>query len=200
MACGQFPVKQCRIPPNPFAAQCSCDQPKAIFPGIVARFRRAAVNHDGQLRRRRQFHLPYEDFFLHVPRRVIVKIIQPDLAPGDHLRMLRQAFHVLIGGFIRQPGFMGMNADRRVDEIVLFRQANSAVDVLGTVAVADGDDGLHSSLARPRDHLLAVGVELLPSRWAWESTNMVLDISSCADVGTSPVQPSVARLTDAPEV
>ena len=30
-----------------------------------------------------------------------------------------------------------------------------------TVAVADGDDGLHAGFARPRDHLLAVRVELL---------------------------------------
>ena len=75
--------------------------------------------------------------------------------------MPRQPLHVLVGGFIRKPGFVRMNAQRRVNEIVLLRQTNSAIHLRRTVAVADGDDGLHPSLASPRNHLLAVGVELL---------------------------------------
>ena len=53
-----------------------------------------------------------------------------------------------------------MNAEGRVEEIVFLCQANSAVHLLRPVAVADSDDGPHPSLARPHNHLLAIGVEL----------------------------------------
>src|SRR5580704_4918639 len=74
--------------------------------------------------------------------------------------MPRQPFHVLVRGFIRQPGFMGMNAERRINEIVVLRQANSAIHMRRPVTVADGNDGLHPGLASPSNDLLAVGVEL----------------------------------------
>ena len=92
---------------------------------------------------------------------MIIEIIQTDLAPCDHFGMPRQTLHVLVGGFIRQPGFVRMNAERRVNEIVFLRQSNSAIHLRGTIAVADGDYGLNPGLPRPIDHLLAIGVELL---------------------------------------
>ena len=75
--------------------------------------------------------------------------------------MPRQPFHVLIRSFIRQPGLVRMNAEGRVNEIVFLRQSNSAIHCAGPIAVADRDDGLHPGLPRPRNHLLAIGVEPL---------------------------------------
>jgi hypothetical protein len=56
---------------------------------------------------------------------------------------------------------MRMNPEGRVDEIVFLGQTNSAIDVLRSVTVADRDDGLHSGLTRPSNHVLAIGVESL---------------------------------------
>src|SRR5271169_5585734 len=53
-----------------------------------------------------------------------------------------------------------MNAQRRIHEIVLLRQPNAAVHLLGAIAVADSNDSLDSSIARAGNDLLAIGVEL----------------------------------------
>ncbi len=75
--------------------------------------------------------------------------------------MPRQPFHVLISSLIREPGFVGMNAQRRVNEIVFLRQSNSAVHLRGPIAVADSNNSLHPSLASPGNYRLAIGVEPL---------------------------------------
>ena len=51
------------------------------------------MNHDGELGGCGQFHLAKEDFFLRVARRVIVIVVKPDLAPGNHFGMPRQPLH-----------------------------------------------------------------------------------------------------------
>ena len=56
---------------------------------------------------------------------------------------------------------MRMHADGRVHERILVRELNPGVERGRTVAIADGDHGSHSGLARASDHLLAIGVELL---------------------------------------
>src|SRR5205085_11993884 len=61
----------------------------------------------------------------------------------------------------RQPGFMGMDPDRRVQERMLLRQLDARVEARRTVAIADRDHSPHSRLARPCDDLLAIGVKLL---------------------------------------
>src|ERR1022692_2083323 len=92
---------------------------------------------------------------------MIVKVIKPNLAPRDHLGMTRQLFHLLVCGWVRKPGLVGMNAESRVYEIVFLGQSDSAVHLLRTVAVADGDQGLNSGFSCSGNHLLAIGVELL---------------------------------------
>jgi cob(I)alamin adenosyltransferase len=75
--------------------------------------------------------------------------------------MPRQAFHILVGSFIREPGFVGMNAEGRINEIVFLGQANSAIHLVRAIAVADGHQSFDAGLSRPRNHLFSVGVELL---------------------------------------
>ena len=41
------------------------------------------------------------------------------------------------------------------------RQLNPSIERGRAIAIADGDHGSHSGLPRARDHLLAIGVELL---------------------------------------
>ena len=119
------------------------------------------MNHDGQFGGRCQAHLAPENFFLHLTRRMIVVVIQPDLSPSNYLGMPRQVLHALVGGFVCEPGFVGMDPESRVHEIVFLRQLDSAIDLRGAIAVADGDHGLYASLSCAGDHLFAVGGKLL---------------------------------------
>src|SRR5271165_229013 len=92
---------------------------------------------------------------------MVVEVVQPNLAPRYHLGMPGETLHVLVSGFIREPGFVGMNTERRIYELVFLRQLNSAIDLRGTVAISDGHHGLNASLARPIDDLFAIGVKSL---------------------------------------
>src|SRR5690349_4485486 len=56
---------------------------------------------------------------LHLARRVVVMIIQPDLAPRDHLRVLRKIFQLRINIIIEQARFVRMNSDGCVNERIL---------------------------------------------------------------------------------
>ena len=102
-----------------------------------------------------------KDLLLHVPRRVIVEIIQPDFAPGNDLGSFCQLFQFAESRIGRQLGFVGMNANGGVDEFVLLGQLDAAVQTSRPVTVANRDDRLYSCFSRPRDHLLAIGLELL---------------------------------------
>jgi hypothetical protein len=54
-----------------------------------------------------------------------------------------------------------MNAQSRINEIVLLGQTNSTIYLRRPIAVADGDDGLHPGFASASNHLLAVWFETL---------------------------------------
>src|SRR5713226_3974261 len=54
-----------------------------------------------------------------------------------------------------------MNADGGVDEIMLLGELNATVQRSRPRPTADGDNGLHAGLTRPRQYLLAVSAELL---------------------------------------
>ncbi len=88
-------------------------------------------------------------------------VVQADLAPRDHLGMPRQLLHGLVSGIVREPRFVRMDPDGRVHERMLFRELNAGIERGRAVAIADGDHGPHSGLARASDHLLAIRVELL---------------------------------------
>ncbi len=91
---------------------------------------------------------------------MIVEVIKPDLSPSNYLGMRRKSRHIPVRVFIREPGFMGMNAERRVDEIISFSQFNSTIHMRWTITVADGDHGLHAGFLRTRNYLLAIGSKL----------------------------------------
>src|SRR5439155_22174071 len=65
------------------------DQLETVFPSIVAIIRWPTVNHDRQLRGPGKFHLANENVLLHVPRRMIVVIVEPNFSPGNNLRFPR---------------------------------------------------------------------------------------------------------------
>ena len=91
------------------------NQAQHIVPGVLAVVGRAAVNDDGQLGGLCHLHLLNEDALLHVAWRVIVEVVESDLAPGDDLGIARQTFEFVEVRWRGELGFMRMNADRRVD-------------------------------------------------------------------------------------
>src|ERR1035437_6297681 len=64
--------------------------------------------------------------------------------------------------------------------------------MLRAIAVANGDYGLHSGLPRPRDHLLAIGVELLAIKMRVRIDKH--DYCLCRDSRPRLSMPSQARL------
>ena len=103
-------------------------------------------------------HLLGEDLLLHVARRVIVKIIEPDFSDRNDFGSLYELLHPIIGCLVGKFRFVRVNSDCGVNKFVLLSQANPAVKILGPLAVSDRDDGLYTSISRTRDDLVAIVV------------------------------------------
>ena len=127
---------------------------EAIGPGV------AAMNNDGQMGFAGEGKLATEDILLHVARRMIVKIIEADFAPGEDARMLGEAREFGEPFFGGELGFVRVDADGGVDPVVFFAERNGDVETIGGGAAADGEDGLHAGVAGACEHFVAVGVEL----------------------------------------
>src|SRR5207237_7558098 len=98
------------------------DKCEAIFPGIFAIVRRTAMDDDGKLGDASQFQLLEKTLELNFPRRMIVKIVQPDFAPRDHFRMPRPLLQLRVSGLVCQDRFVRMDADTCPD-LGIFRLA-----------------------------------------------------------------------------
>src|SRR6185369_6548683 len=85
--------------------------------GIVLSF--AGVDRDWEISIASHAQLSSECVALDVSGRVVVVIVESDLAPRDHLRMLREIEEFRGQFIIQQTRFVRMDADSRVDEVVL---------------------------------------------------------------------------------
>src|ERR1700720_3775489 len=92
---------------------------------------------------------------------MIVKVVQPNLTPGNDLRAPRQLLKFLKVGVRSQFSFVRMDPDCGQDKFVPLCQLNAAVQRAGTRSTANGDDLLNAAVPRPGDHEFAVRVELL---------------------------------------
>src|SRR5437763_7752616 len=94
------------------------DKIKTLFPRIIAILRRPTMNDDRQLGRTRHLHLPNENALLNIPRRMIVIIVESNLPPRDHLRIVRELLELLEIRIHREFRFMRMNSHRRINEVM----------------------------------------------------------------------------------
>jgi hypothetical protein len=92
---------------------------------------------------------------------MIVEVVQADLAPGDDFRVAGEHLHAVKRGLVGKLGFMGMDADGRVNEFVFLSQLDAAIEVDRSLAIADSDDAFDPSFARTSDHLLAIRIEAM---------------------------------------
>ena len=118
------------------------------------------MDHDWQPRRTRHFELPAKHLLLHVPRRMIIVIVETNLAPGNHPGKSRQFLQI---GKMRLRGkfrFVGVNADSRGDPVLLLGKWKCCIQVLRASTAADGKQRGHARSAGAFEHFAAVCVEL----------------------------------------
>src|SRR5215831_14695537 len=109
-----------------------------VVPGILAVVGRAAVNNDGQPRGPRLLHLPAKDLLLYVPWRVVIEVIESDLAPGNDLGMTGQLLHLRVIGLAGKLGFVRMNAQAGKDPVALRGNLDGAIERSRPGAAANG--------------------------------------------------------------
>src|SRR5258708_4572139 len=93
---------------------------------------------------------------------MIVVVIQPNLAPRDHLGMPRQSLHLGIGMIGSQSRFVRMDPKSRVHEGMLVSELNSSIERRRSVSISNRDHSPHSGLESASDNGLAIRIELLP--------------------------------------
>ena len=85
-------------------------------------------------------HLIAEYFLLHVPGRMIIVIIETDLAPGDDFAVSGQggeSVQVSFGNFF---GIVRMDTDRGVDPIMRFRIRNGRIELFRARSGSNGKE------------------------------------------------------------
>ena len=138
------------------------DHGQAVFPGVFAFVGRATVDDDRQLGRAGQFHLLAKDLLLNIAWRVVVKIIEADFAPRNHLGMPRPLFQAGVSGVVGEARLMRMNADARPDfgivflACVMFREANSAIGGVGALAITDCQVRFDAVRFRASEYFVAI--------------------------------------------
>src|SRR5882762_11269505 len=138
------------------------DHREAIVPGVFSVIRGPAVNDDGQLGWASEFHLPNEDRFLHIARRVIVKVVEPDFAPGDRLGVPREGSQFVEIGMLGELRLVGMDADGGVDAFLVVRNLDGAIQRAGTSSAANEEHGVDSRVASARENLAAIFRKAFP--------------------------------------
>src|SRR5437660_4705816 len=140
------------------------NQRKAVVPCVLAVVGWTAMNNNGQLRCPRQLHLSHEDYLLYFSGRVVVKVVEADFSPRNHLGMPRPLEHLGISNVVRKVCFMRMNSYTRPDSrilrlaVVFFRQVYTAVGRVRSVTVSYGKVGFDPVLFRTRQHFVTIGV------------------------------------------
>jgi hypothetical protein len=131
-----------------------------VIPGIVAVLAGAAMDQDWEPYGCGKLQLLPEDLLLNVTGRVVVMVVEANLANGDDLGVLCEPLHVreVRGG--EQACFMGMDPKGCVDPGVLFGDGDGAGDVVWTFSVANGEEGADTDLVSALNGSFAIRGEL----------------------------------------
>ena len=130
------------------------DERKAVVPGI------AAVNDDGELSGVGELHLRAKNGGLHVAWGVVVKIIEANFAPGDDFGMLREASEFVQMLRCDFFGFVRVNANARVNPIVLFGEWESGVEFFWTGTGTNSEERANAGVASAHEHGFSIISEL----------------------------------------
>ena len=118
----------------------------------------AVVDQDRQVVLRGELELPVENRALHVRRRQVPVVVEPDLADRSSRGLRGEAFEVRPARFVERCGVVRMDPDRRIDQVrVASRQLQRR---LGRREVpARDEDALDPGGARPFEDRVEVVVE-----------------------------------------
>ena len=119
------------------------------------------MDDDGQLRASGEFHLANEYALLHIARRMIVIVVQADFSPGDYSGIARKLPEFSEVGILREPGFVGMNADSRVNRVILLSDLDRTIEGARSISCTDSKQVRDAGISRARHHLLAIGIETI---------------------------------------
>ena len=114
------------------------------------------MDDDGQGGGSRQFHLADEDVLLDLARRVVVIVVETDFSPGYDFCSAAELFKLTKIGVGGKFGFVRMNADRGVDEVVLLGNFDAAIERAGALAGSNRQQVDDAGLMRTSDNPLAI--------------------------------------------
>src|SRR5262249_37143007 len=135
------------------------DETETVIPCIVAVVGGPAVDHNRQLGRMCHFHLPDEYVLLYLSWRVVVVVVEANLAPGNHFRIARELFEAGEIRLFRQLGFMRMYAYGCVDKIMLLGDLDGTIESPRPITSSDRKHVQNACPVRPRNRLFAIRVE-----------------------------------------
>src|SRR5246127_5738316 len=92
---------------------------------------------------------------------MVIKIIQPNFAPGDDFGLLGQARQFLQVDTRSQLRLMGMDPDGSENRLMLGCKLNPAIQRPRPGSTANSDNGCHTSVPRPPQHDFAICIKLL---------------------------------------
>ena len=118
------------------------------------------MDDDGPLCGARLLELPAKHSGLHVPRRMIVVIVESDFAPRDHARMPSQPVEFRVMRVGRVPRLVRMDPHGSIDPIILLGIRNRGPELFEFRSVADGQQGSNARCLRALEHRIAVGIEV----------------------------------------
>src|SRR5258708_25313766 len=118
------------------------------------------MNDHRQVQTPGQSQLSRENCALHFARRVIVMIVEPNLAPGNHaLALLYEINEPLLCLIVEQLRIVRMDADGCIDVCVCFSELDRALEgVAVRIAGADIEHRPDARVSRAVNYVVAVGV------------------------------------------
>src|SRR5260370_33515087 len=122
------------------------------------------MNHQRQLDRTSQTHMPAEHFTLQLSGRIVIMIVEPNFSPANHARaLLDEVEELLFRGRIKESGIVWMHTHGCIDSFVPFSQIDRSLKCPTVrIAGADVQHCIDTSIAGACDYFFALGIVLNP--------------------------------------
>ena len=119
------------------------------------------MNYNGQFPSSHLGELPSKDLLLHISRRMVEVIVEPHFAPADHFSVPRQFIELCEVLFVRRTRIMRMNANCRVNPVMLFGVGYRRVEPFRRACpAADRQQRFNTGRSRAFEHRLAIRIKL----------------------------------------
>src|SRR5207244_4387313 len=143
------------------------------------------MNHYRQVQRSRDAQLSAENFALALSWRVVIVVVESNLAPGNYfVGLFDEISQASFCRIIEQLCIVRMHTDRRVNSFVLFSQCDRAFECAAVwIARAHVEHRRDAGIESPRDYFFAISIIF-----------RTVDVAMRIDEGHWRVQSSTFRL------